>query len=151
MERETGIEPATSSLGSWRSTAELLPLSLGDYHRWRGAATLGRLTPKVCRIGPGLGPTLIISPYGAWRSRAHTYSVLADGRLVQGGVASGDLIGDILLLIALIAFELPALIFVDSQGEAFFVPGAGFAPSLHSLCPGGARGCGHGRVRSTHN
>ncbi len=26
MERETGIEPATSSLGSWRSTAELLPL-----------------------------------------------------------------------------------------------------------------------------
>jgi hypothetical protein len=28
MERETGIEPATSSLGSWRSTAELLPLSM---------------------------------------------------------------------------------------------------------------------------
>ena len=27
MERETGIEPATSSLGSWRSTAELLPLA----------------------------------------------------------------------------------------------------------------------------
>jgi hypothetical protein len=27
MERETGIEPATSSLGSWHSTAELLPLS----------------------------------------------------------------------------------------------------------------------------
>ena len=26
-ERETGIEPATSSLGSWHSTAELLPLS----------------------------------------------------------------------------------------------------------------------------
>ena len=26
LERETGIEPATSSLGSWRSTAELLPL-----------------------------------------------------------------------------------------------------------------------------
>ena len=26
MERETGIEPATSSLGSLRSTAELLPL-----------------------------------------------------------------------------------------------------------------------------
>ena len=25
MERETGIEPATSSLGSWRSTTELLP------------------------------------------------------------------------------------------------------------------------------
>jgi hypothetical protein len=28
MERETGIEPVTSSLGSWRSTAELLPLSV---------------------------------------------------------------------------------------------------------------------------
>jgi hypothetical protein len=28
MERETGIEPATSSLGSWHSTAELLPLEL---------------------------------------------------------------------------------------------------------------------------
>ena len=27
MERETGIEPATSSLGSWHSTAELLPLN----------------------------------------------------------------------------------------------------------------------------
>ena len=25
MERETGFEPATSSLGSWHSTAELLP------------------------------------------------------------------------------------------------------------------------------
>src|SRR5437868_10988355 len=33
MERETGIEPATSSLGSWRSTAELLPLSASlAYH-----------------------------------------------------------------------------------------------------------------------
>jgi DNA-binding CsgD family transcriptional regulator len=27
MERETGFEPATSSLGSWHSTTELLPLS----------------------------------------------------------------------------------------------------------------------------
>ena len=25
VERETGIEPATSSLGSWHSTTELLP------------------------------------------------------------------------------------------------------------------------------
>ena len=30
MERETGIEPVTSSLGSWRSTAELLPLARTD-------------------------------------------------------------------------------------------------------------------------
>ena len=28
MERETGLEPATSSLGSWHSTTELLPLSV---------------------------------------------------------------------------------------------------------------------------
>ena len=27
MERETGVEPATSSLGSWHSTTELLPLA----------------------------------------------------------------------------------------------------------------------------
>ena len=34
MERETGIEPATSSLGSWRSTAELLPLAAGSLPLW---------------------------------------------------------------------------------------------------------------------
>jgi hypothetical protein len=28
MERETGVEPATSSLGSWHSTTELLPPSV---------------------------------------------------------------------------------------------------------------------------
>jgi hypothetical protein len=28
LERETGVEPATSSLGSWHSTTELLPLAL---------------------------------------------------------------------------------------------------------------------------
>src|SRR6516225_6099343 len=35
MERETGLEPATSSLGSWHSTTELLPhLSETDiYHQ----------------------------------------------------------------------------------------------------------------------
>ena len=27
MERETGLEPVTSSLGSWHSTTELLPLT----------------------------------------------------------------------------------------------------------------------------
>ncbi len=27
LERETGVEPATSSLGSWHSTTELLPRS----------------------------------------------------------------------------------------------------------------------------
>jgi hypothetical protein len=42
MERETGIEPATSSLGSWRSTAELLPLGQRTklaYHRGGEAST----------------------------------------------------------------------------------------------------------------
>jgi hypothetical protein len=28
LERETGVEPATSSLGSWHSTTELLPLGI---------------------------------------------------------------------------------------------------------------------------
>ena len=30
MERETGVEPATSSLGSWHSTTELLPPRVGS-------------------------------------------------------------------------------------------------------------------------
>ena len=30
VERATGIEPATSSLGSWRSTIELRPLKSND-------------------------------------------------------------------------------------------------------------------------
>ena len=36
MERETGIEPATSGLGSLRSTAELLPHQRQDRLRFRG-------------------------------------------------------------------------------------------------------------------
>lgn len=31
LERETGIEPATSSLGSWHSTTELLPLIRSNF------------------------------------------------------------------------------------------------------------------------
>jgi hypothetical protein len=46
MERETGIEPATSSLGSWHSTAELLPLSRPQspeqYHSRARAQTCSR-------------------------------------------------------------------------------------------------------------
>jgi hypothetical protein len=30
LERETGVEPATSSLGSWHSTTELLPLTFAS-------------------------------------------------------------------------------------------------------------------------
>ena len=33
MERETGFEPATSSLGSWHSTTELLP-PVGESSSW---------------------------------------------------------------------------------------------------------------------
>jgi hypothetical protein len=32
LERETGLEPATSSLGSWHSTTELLPLYTRSIH-----------------------------------------------------------------------------------------------------------------------
>src|SRR5882724_5542120 len=35
MERETGVEPATSSLGSWHSTTELLPLAFVFNNFWR--------------------------------------------------------------------------------------------------------------------
>jgi hypothetical protein len=35
MERETGIEPATSSLGSLHSTAELLPRGSANHLSWR--------------------------------------------------------------------------------------------------------------------
>ena len=37
LERETGVEPATSSLGSWHSTTELLPLDQHlKYNKGRG-------------------------------------------------------------------------------------------------------------------
>jgi hypothetical protein len=39
-ERETGIEPATSSLGSWHSTAELLPLNGRFYDALEGHINL---------------------------------------------------------------------------------------------------------------
>ena len=54
MERETGIEPVTSSLGSWRSTAELLPLRcertlayhseavVSNHSAWRRGARIRR-------------------------------------------------------------------------------------------------------------
>src|SRR3954451_20947734 len=49
VERETGIEPATSSLGSSRSTAELLPRSVGrPYSNLRGAADKPAL--MACRL-----------------------------------------------------------------------------------------------------
>ncbi len=57
MERETGIEPVTSSLGSWRSTAELLPLKRGIRVSPRGtglnkdAPSLGAPDAADCPMG----------------------------------------------------------------------------------------------------
>jgi hypothetical protein len=46
LERETGFEPATSSLGSWHSTPELLPLQ-----RMRFKGCLEELSRKT-RVNP---------------------------------------------------------------------------------------------------
>src|SRR6266568_6421871 len=54
LERETGIEPATSSLGSWRSTAELLPLN-NPRLPLRGKAMQRKRSP--------LSTNLVRSPY----------------------------------------------------------------------------------------
>ena len=43
MERETGLEPATSSLGSWHSTTELLP---------RSVKSAGYLAESIGQAGP---------------------------------------------------------------------------------------------------
>jgi hypothetical protein len=61
MERETGIEPATSSLGSWRSTAELLPLM-----------TTARLEILRCAQDFASGLSLRSRPLNSssWRSTA---------------------------------------------------------------------------------
>src|SRR5579862_4898912 len=41
MERATGIEPVTSSLGSWHSTAELRPLFIAECRSARAGCQLG--------------------------------------------------------------------------------------------------------------
>src|SRR6266849_6265201 len=50
VERETGIEPVTSSLGSWRSTAELLPLNFVrlPFCSIQDNGSLTSVTPCVC-------------------------------------------------------------------------------------------------------
>ena len=47
LERETGIEPATSSLGSWRSTAELLPLKKYQVLRCAQDFASGLIRPQT--------------------------------------------------------------------------------------------------------
>ena len=48
MERETGLEPVTSSLGSWHSTTELLPLSVKSAI----AETVGLPRPEISLYRP---------------------------------------------------------------------------------------------------
>src|SRR6202051_4079796 len=49
MERETGVEPATSSLGSWHSTTELLPLPYFS-STYQFSKDLGRTTASLFRL-----------------------------------------------------------------------------------------------------
>ena len=80
MERETGIEPATSSLGSWHSTAELLPLGVA----------IGTGLP---RVGITLSQAQAIlseySPASLLRQAVRAFQ-FADTRVrLDGGAASG--------------------------------------------------------------
>jgi hypothetical protein len=50
MERETGLEPATSSLGSWHSTTELLPLACFFFY----LAVFKALRPLYCKSIPSI-------------------------------------------------------------------------------------------------
>jgi hypothetical protein len=73
MERETGLEPATSSLGSWHSTTELLPLafdpktdtkpSLGTWasspFAWRAFGVLLRFSPYYSTAARGWGSPIL--------------------------------------------------------------------------------------------
>ena len=47
LERETGLEPATSSLGSWHSTTELLPLN--RQLKYSTSSNLRAMPKLVCR------------------------------------------------------------------------------------------------------
>ena len=77
--------------------------------------------------------------------------VLTAGVLVKGGGASRDLVDDVLLIVALIAFQFPAPAFVDPQGKAFFVPGLRFAPVLRCLCSGNMARGGQRRIGASHS
>ncbi len=61
MERATGVEPATSSLGSWHSTAELRPPAWES----RVAAAHCQIDPLIYSRGAGAksaGPSPIAGP-----------------------------------------------------------------------------------------
>jgi len=57
MERETGLEPATSSLGSWHSTTELLPRSCGVQKLFSPHYTTGRSFPAAGLPSPAARTT----------------------------------------------------------------------------------------------
>ena len=73
MERETGIEPVTSSLGSWRSTAELLPLAYkvaeSSYKvliistlQWMPPEQSVRAIPRLSRLSKPFTDTMDTTP-----------------------------------------------------------------------------------------
>ena len=56
MEREMGLEPTTSSLGSWHPTAELLPLSsVPELSTWVRSLTVAPRFSAVGRIAGFMG------------------------------------------------------------------------------------------------
>src|SRR6266542_2242866 len=72
MERETGVEPATSTLARWRSTTELFPLgdakdSEGAFSN-QGAATVG--PPQWLQIRTTVAPIVFSGAHSSQRGRS---------------------------------------------------------------------------------
>jgi hypothetical protein len=63
LERETGVEPATSSLGSWHSTTELLP-PFGVFNR--SITTTAMLEPPYFTM---TAPAISCPPAAPWTSQ----------------------------------------------------------------------------------
>ena len=59
LERETGIEPATSTLARWRSTAELFPLGIAKDN---GGSAGGQAVMKSSAVPPQCWQTRIVEP-----------------------------------------------------------------------------------------
>ena len=62
MERETGFEPATSTLARWRSTTELLPLLLGHKYTGETVKVNGIFVARILRPDPHRRPTIASPP-----------------------------------------------------------------------------------------
>ena len=121
MERETGIEPATSSLGSWRSTAELLPLN-----------TDARLSPMATRLQYSghrsqlaVSNIRLVGPLGLGILRSRFFRRIG----CQGGIATGYVFGCRLRFTALLTFQLGTLLLVEPNRKTLLVPGTRFAPA----------------------